>query len=896
MSQMSQRCALLLTFLATCVVAEIPRALADMEISGESHPSLVDLRSFDFDQGVYELNTDWQIYWGQLLTPATLTDGKKPQTGTISTTYFDDLPLDDSIRYATFYKQLRLPQPAYHYSIYFPELRSASRIWINGRLVAENGRIGNESTAEIPEIEPHIVHLTTEQQTVDIVLQLSSYSNRVIGILQSAYIGRPDLVNDRRESARIRDAFAIGAILIMGFYHFALFFIRRNRYAPLWFGLFCLLLAIRSTIRSDGMLIYMMIDSPVHWAQFKIEHLGFSLGVAIFSHYVYTLYHREIPLLVSRIGIAGGLLYSTAVILFPLRIFAQILPFFQLFTVTLGVTVLAILIKAVTNKRNGSILFMIGFACIMAGTVNDILALNGAINSPTMSHISLFTFILFQAVILSKRFARAFTRVEEAETEIRQLNDSLERKVQDRTRTIRVILDNVKSGFMLVNRDLLIEEGFTRSCEDILAKPIATGQNFVELFDLSPRRQEHFELSISQVFDDLMPEEVTLKQIQGRMPVGDRVLSLQGSIVRSEQGNVQAILFTLTDSTELVHIEAQAKLNQTLLNIMQDKRSFKNFLADTFRQLQHAQTYLEQHQQDEVNAILHTLKGNFAAYGLDEIADVIHETEELSELQPTDLEQISHLMETFIERYQDILEIDAQTLDEKVYMLRDRNFRNLEERLQQTGAPTNTLSVCHDWIEDVKLVTFKDLMGPIQKVAQRLASKLGKRIDLHIEGEHLRVDANRYRLVFQNLIHLIRNSIDHGIEDAEDRGPKPATGQIRIAIDRNNEELRIMVFDDGQGLDIERIRDIAAERSLVPPGELEKMADEDVAHLIFKPGFSTRNQVTNISGRGVGMSALEQAVHNLDGDIQITSERGLGTKFTIVIPEHTNHQSRHLSA
>jgi len=880
--------------IASCILASTIFATADLEQNPKAAAQL-DLTTFSFKNENYSINKPWDFYFGQLLEP----DGLHGVEPTFQVPFLNIRPERFKAgpeKHGTLSINILLPERLDFFSIYFPELRSASKIWINGKLTLEKGVVGTSLSQEVAQTGPAIIDLQGTERELTIVIQTSSYSSLEIGPINHILIGYPSKIHEERQAPKLRDAFAIGAIAIMAFYHLSLYFLRRDRLAPLWFGIFCLLVAVRTLIRSDGNLIYLFVDQPdFHW-QYRLEYWGFNLGAAACVYFIYILYSRDVSRLLCKICIVGSLVYAAVVAVFPVRIFAHFLPAFQIFILICASGVIYGLIRAIINRRSGSVLFILGFLALMTGTLLDILKSNDLLNTPTLVHVGLFFFVLFQAIILSKRFARAFARVEEAEVEIRLLNDDLEKKVQERTHTIRIILDNVKAGFLLVDNKILIQDGFTRSCPEILGRNVHDGLNFIDLFDLNKRQKDHLSLAILQVFDDIMPEAVTLSQIPNRIPIGGRIISLQGAVVRDNHGVVQSILFTITDATTLVNTEREAKLNKALLRIMQDKAGFHSFIADSIKDLSIARTALDNNDENKTRMILHTLKGNFYAYDLHDIAQLIHQEEDLEIISTQGLLNIETKIRQFLQEHHELFASENNFSSDKNYILNEARLVKLKEYLLAQKLPPDMRDKLDLWIHEVKQVPFLQLLGPVSANVNRIAMMVGKEIDLCISGGDTLVDADKLRNVTQNIVHLLRNSLDHGIEYPEDRLKKNPRGRIDIIIQRRPKHLSIMVADDGQGLNMDRIKELAISRKLKSQTELQNMSDDRIAKLIFHPGFSTATEVSDISGRGMGMTALLESINQLGGQITIESKKSIGCRFEILIPENQRNKIAAISA
>jgi two-component system chemotaxis sensor kinase CheA len=184
----------------------------------------------------------------------------------------------------------------------------------------------------------------------------------------------------------------------------------------------------------------------------------------------------------------------------------------------------------------------------------------------------------------------------------------------------------------------------------------------------------------------------------------------------------------------------------------------------------------------------------------------------------------------------------------------------------------------------LRMVPLKPLIAKMNRVARDLARKSGKRIRLITQGEETEIDRNMVEELADPIIHMIRNAVDHGIEAPTDRVAegKSDTGTIHLRAFHSAGNVVIELSDDGKGLDRDRILTRAIERGLVSPQA--ELTDKQVFALIFEPGFSTRNEITEISGRGVGMDVVKRNIAALHGRIDVTSTPGEGTTFCLMMP------------
>lgn len=220
-------------------------------------------------------------------------------------------------------------------------------------------------------------------------------------------------------------------------------------------------------------------------------------------------------------------------------------------------------------------------------------------------------------------------------------------------------------------------------------------------------------------------------------------------------------------------------------------------------------------------------------------------------------------------------------LDLKEEHRMDGLVNNLNETNVYLGRLMNDLQ---ESVMRLRMVAIGTVFSRFPRLVRDLARKTSKEIDLVLKGEDTELDKTVVELIGDPLMHLIRNSVDHGIETPEERRAvgKPEVGKITLDAYHDGNHIAILISDDGKGLNLDLIREKAIRKGLI--SEREELAERDIANLIFLPGFSTADKVTDISGRGVGMDVVKKALNNLGGMIDITTRAGLGTTFTIRLP------------
>ncbi len=184
----------------------------------------------------------------------------------------------------------------------------------------------------------------------------------------------------------------------------------------------------------------------------------------------------------------------------------------------------------------------------------------------------------------------------------------------------------------------------------------------------------------------------------------------------------------------------------------------------------------------------------------------------------------------------------------------------------------------------MRMVPIRQTFQKMTRLVRDLSKKTGKTVDLIMVGEETEVDRNMVDSIYDPLVHMIRNSVDHGVQspDAREKVGKPRTGSVYLRAYQKGGNIVIEIEDDGEGLNTPKIRKKALERGLISEGD--NLSDHEIQNLVFLPGFSTADKITDVSGRGVGMDVVKKAVEKLRGKVDVSSEAGKGSIFTIRLP------------
>jgi two-component system chemotaxis sensor kinase CheA len=205
----------------------------------------------------------------------------------------------------------------------------------------------------------------------------------------------------------------------------------------------------------------------------------------------------------------------------------------------------------------------------------------------------------------------------------------------------------------------------------------------------------------------------------------------------------------------------------------------------------------------------------------------------------------------------------------------------LRSTTQNLGRITGELQ---EAVMHIRMVPISQIFSRFPRLVRDLSRSLNKEVNLEIQGEDTELDKSVIEDLLDPLIHSARNSIDHGIEPVDERiaAGKPEAGTLRLGASNEGNMIVITVEDDGRGIDVEKVQRKAVERGVIPAGKT--LSDVEAHNLIFDPGFSTAGQITNVSGRGVGLDVVKRQLEKVNGTVTVWSEKGSGTRFTIKIP------------
>nr|WP_255570232.1 ATP-binding protein [Cohnella sp. CFH 77786] len=295
---------------------------------------------------------------------------------------------------------------------------------------------------------------------------------------------------------------------------------------------------------------------------------------------------------------------------------------------------------------------------------------------------------------------------------------------------------------------------------------------------------------------------------------------------------------------------------------------------------------------------LHTFKGTFAQWGLRQITERLHEAEtlvsKLGKREPSEaMEWLDELEDMSLET---ALEEDMQMLrdtvgdeflqDRDVLMIDKARLIEIEKKMLQTLSPVDCKLLLPD-LRKLRYKPFRDLLKTYPEYVEGLASRLEKSVNrFDIRGGDFLADTDKYGELGRSLIHIFRNAVDHGIETAEEReaSGKEVSANLICDVSRGADSILLSIADDGKGIDVSAIKARAQAAGIYAEDRLANLDDREALDLIFRDELSTKEQVTELSGRGIGLSSVKAEVLRLGGTIEVMTGPGQGTIFRITLP------------
>lgn len=482
--------------------------------------------------------------------------------------------------------------------------------------------------------------------------------------------------------------------------------------------------------------------------------------------------------------------------------------------------------------------------------------------------------------------------VEERTQELRQVNQ-----------TLKAILNSLGQGFFTFDRDGNCSDVFTRACETILSIS-PQGQLAWKVLGIPDVELVTFRKWVNVLFDELLPFE-DLRGLGPQNFTGDpsRYVTLEYYPIRDDQEKLASVVVVATDKTAehqaQMALEEERQYASMVVKYIKNKDQFRRFLSgleESMRLLDLAAQKLKSVDSvDESFRILHTIEGESGVFSIRSIRDLSRESQAvlepykgkgladlnvLSEYKKS-LEAIRDGIREFFVRNNGVIEpvSDAKSRSVEIPIQIAEKWIQVLKQIPKAESVRVEIDEMFQKIPIGSRLTYYD--GLIQSVSERLGKKVNP---LKVEGGDFRISSDAYTDVFASMVHAFRNAVDHGIEPPDERtfAGKSEAGTIFVRVENRPKGIHLWIQDDGRGIDPEIIREKLKEK--FPNEDVSRMSAQEIIQCVAWPGFSSRSEVGEFSGRGVGLDALRTEVLKLGGSFTIESQVGVGAVIHLTLP------------
>ncbi|MBU0674246.1 MAG: response regulator [Proteobacteria bacterium] len=562
-------------------------------LSPSVHDGTLDLASWDFVHSSLELSGDWRFYWSQLLTPDDFQQKSQPkETGLIHLPgNWNDYQMDGRslgpFGAATYRLTIRLPESTEPLAIRLNSISTAYRMWANGVLVGERGRVGLSEETSVADLQHDIHSLPGTDQTMELVLQVANFHLQQGGVPHAILLGRESELKSRLIRDQAYDLLVAGGLILLGLFFLSRYFVGRvilgrADTGAFWFSSVCL------TWGAHG-LFFGVSGHPIlriwemGWEPFcKLDFIIFYLSVPALTVLFSTLFPQESVPRLNRVWLGAALFFSLPVLLTDSHLYSRVMYTYEYWGLLQMVYVLWFLVRALLRRREGARPIMAGMAVLSIASVNDVLLSTGVIDTVFLTPFGILALVLSQAHTLSLRSVRATQKVERLSCELEEKNIALKRGDQlkdeflaNTSHELRTPLNGI-IGLAESMRDTVGEGAAQRRRDlDLIASSGRRLANLVnDILDFSRLKNRDLELNLASV--DLHGAVSTVMAFCAPL-VGAKALTLHNDVsadlppVRADEDRLQQILYNLLGNaikfTEHGEVRIQADLDHDQVKI-----------------------------------------------------------------------------------------------------------------------------------------------------------------------------------------------------------------------------------------------------------------------------------------------------------------------------------------
>lgn len=501
---------------------------------------IMDLSGWDWEeQPVIKIDGEWEFYWNQLLTPDdfrginTTTKKKLINLPRAWNNYELDGQTLSGFGFATF--RLCIKNPGDNVlAIKIPRIFTSFTMWENGNLLAQAGKVSDDSKQMVPQYLPQVHYIQTNTDTIELIIQVANARHRSGGILESIQLGTASAIMDIRVRNVSMDLFLFGSLFIIGFYHIALFLFRTKDRSTLYLGFYSIMISLRTLLVGEIFFIHIFPNFSWELAH-KIQTLAYYYGVPLVFMFLRSVFPKDVSKKINGVIQAVGTAFSVLVLLTPARIFTLFNPIYQVFSILAFLYALWIVIITCIKKRDGAYLIGIGLTIMVLTAFNDVFFLSvvfadnhnhffrSFLTRGDLTSIGLLILTVCQSLLLAKKFSGSFHQVESLTEKLRKTNISLEEKVKERTNALEHSKEELRTAYQAVSRSEKSLQNLMQNVSHDLRTPISTIKGYVSaILDgiiQEPAKQEKYLVRVHEKVNQLntmVQELFDLSQLESR--------------------------------------------------------------------------------------------------------------------------------------------------------------------------------------------------------------------------------------------------------------------------------------------------------------------------------------------------------------------------------------------
>ncbi len=757
-------------------------------------------------------------------------------------------------------------------------------------------------------------------------------------------IGDERILRSEKNKGSRKDFFVMGGLIIFGFYFLYLYARNAKDKQVLFFSLLSLLIAYRlgfteryiPFLFSPGLALYQLL--------LRMEYLSFFIFPYLYGKIIFVMFPYLLPKKVKDSVNIISIAFCLSCLVTPSIEFlsSTILKIYHPFFLSIFILYFYYMILAARHKLKFSFLSILALILGIMGFIHDALIEMGYLNPPHRADFFVLGTVFLMALFLAEKNVRNYQKfkkrahkfkdmAKEGKDQLAKERDSyqirLEEEIKRKTgiiyeqnRKLEVerisledlmthyyfqkkskdtLINNLDHGYMTFGENGVIHDGASIVTEEILGRSLfeseSRGYKIWDVLFYDNAEKEFFKKWVEKVWDgrflfkDLLPLAPKIyKMTENSYIEIDYKPIYKIEEEASNKKKVERLIVILQDKTE--QKKQERKINRSnedaefIENALNNPVEFLDILNDT-NELYKKIPVLEDLNYLETQREIHTLKARYATLGMKFASSYLHMVEELLSLKQGDkvrstLSYFQVDLSKHLKRHAAIVQAAKKTMVDDGLAIPVNKVMELIKEIPN--------------YEDFHFHIYKnyflsDLLLKINRykgLTEEIASSQGKSIIWRNEGERIVVDTDKYGPFINSLVHVFRNMIDHGIESEEERieKQKGKSGIITVQSKVNGENFELNIFDDGRGIDPNQVKKILIKKGLKEAEDLSEIKPDELIQLIFLPNFSTKEEVTQISGRGIGMDAVKAEVEKLGGQISVSSKIEEGTSIIVELP------------